>query len=96
METIQELSVIPRHNEEEYEYTSDFLEWFYYNIYREHLDNYPVISSLKQTPEYEYMHTLCKILIDMNRAKLFDDDTLIEKYTCMKEWIIYNFKSYIE
>ena len=33
--TIQNLSVEPRHDEDEYEYTSDFLEWFYYNIYRE-------------------------------------------------------------
>ena len=95
IETIEHLSITPRHEEEEYEYTSDFLEWYYYNIYKENVDNYNLLREIKLDPEYEYMDTLCKTLINMNCAKMFDDQTLIEKYEYMKEWTLRNFKTHL-
>jgi len=95
IEAIEHLSITPRHKEEEYEYTSDFLEWYYYNIYRENVENYNLLREIKLDPEYEYIVTLCKTLINMNCAKVFDDDILIEKYKYMKEWTLRNFKAHL-
>ena len=47
IETIRNLDVNPRHQGEEYEYTSDFLEWFYYNIVKENIENYDIITLIK-------------------------------------------------
>ena len=88
IETIQNLSVEPRHQEEEYEYTSDFLEWFYYNVYLEKLDNYDIIRVIKSNPEHKCIYEECKNLINVNNAKNFDDNTLMNKYENMKQWTI--------
>jgi len=88
VETIQELNTEPRHESDEYEYTSDFLEWFFYNIYKERIDNYPVIRSMSLEPEYNSMLELCTKLINVNNAKKFDDATLMYNYENMKQWTI--------
>lgn len=95
LESIQNLSIIPRHEDDEYEYTSEFLEWFYYNIYRERIDNYTILQGFEIEPEYEYMLNQCRILIDVNNAKNVDDDMLINIYNSMKQWTIDNIKKYI-
>ena len=95
IETIQDLSTIPRHKDDEYEYTSDFLEWFYYNIYREQIDNYTILQGFEMEPEYEYMLSQCQTLIDINNAKNFNDETLVNIYNNMKQWTIDNIKKYV-
>ena len=94
IDCIKNLSVVPRHQEEEYEYTSDFLEWFYHNIYLERINNYPMIEAFMLEPEYEEMYTLCELLINVNNAKQYDDNTLINNYINMKQWTINTFMKY--
>jgi hypothetical protein len=89
IETIQQLNTFPRRQEEEYEYTSDFLEWFYYNIYREQgFIAHPVLQAVSKEPDYESMREMCKTLINFNNTKNLDNDTLINKYDNMKKWIV--------
>jgi len=88
IETIKKLETTPRHQEEEYEYTSDFLEWFYYNLYREQgFMIYPILQAICDEPGYECMREQCKTLINFNTKNL-DNDTLIDKYDKMKQWVI--------
>lgn len=89
IETIQQLNTFPRRQEEEYESTSDFLEWFYYNLYREQgFMIHPVLKEVSREPEYESMREMCKTLINFNNTKNLDNDTLINKYDIMKKWIV--------
>ena len=88
--TIRNLSVEPRHEEDEYEYTSDFLEWFYYNIFKEKLDNYPIIRMIKSNPEHKCIYEECETLINVNNAKNYDNTYLRNKYENMKQWTIHN------
>lgn len=86
---IQDLQTTPRGQGEEYEYTSDFLEWFYYNIYRDHIHTkYPVLKQVTLEPEYEMMQRLCYYLINLSYAKHFTDETRINLYEDMKRWLI--------
>ena len=95
IETIQQLNTVPRHQEEEYEHTSDFLEWFYYNLYREQgFGIHPVLQSISKESEYECMRELCKTLININTAKDMDNDTLTKNYENMKQWILELIKKY--
>ena len=95
IETVQQLNTIPRHQEEEYEHTSDFLEWFYYNLYRgQGFMIHPVLNTISKEAEYESMRELCKTLININNAKTMDNETLIAKYENMKQWILELIKKY--
>jgi hypothetical protein len=86
---IEKLDITPRHEEEEYEYTSDFLEWFYYNLYREQgFDLYPVLYSVSKEPEYKMMRRLCYFLINLQYTKHFTNETRIKLYENMKQWTI--------
>ena len=95
IEKINNLKTIPRGQEEEYEYSSDFLEWFYCNLYREQgFDLYPILSEIAKEPEYECMRELCRDLINFNSAKVYDNVTLKKMYDGMKEWTLENIKKY--
>ena len=82
LKIIQELSTTPRHEGDEYEYTSDFLEWFYYNLCK---NNYLEVTN---NPEFECMREECMSLLNVNNAKNFDDLTLTNKYENMKQWLL--------
>ena len=89
IEKIKQLDITPRHEEEEYEYTSDFLEWFYYNLYREQGFNlHPVLYSVSKEPEYEMMRCLCYFLINLRYTHIFTNETRIKLYEDMKQWTI--------
>ena len=89
VEQIQQLNTSPRHQEEEYESTSDFLEWFYYNLYRENAFSlYPVLQKVSMEPEYEMMRRLCYLLINQTNTKFIDCETRIKLYENMKRWTI--------
>ena len=89
IKTIQLLNTDLRHQEEEYEYTSDFLEWFYYNLYREQGFNlHPVLYSVSKEPEYEMMRCLCYFLINLRYTHIFTNETRIKLYEDMKQWTI--------
>jgi hypothetical protein len=89
IESIQQLNTSPRRQEEEYESTSDFLEWFYYNLYREQgFIAHPILQEVCREPEYECMRELCKTLININNTKNLDNETLINKYNNMKKWTV--------
>lgn len=89
IEIIKELSTQVRAQEEEYEFSSDFLEWFYYNLYRDQgFIEYPVLKQVQLEPEYEMMKHLCYYLINVSYAKHFTDETRIKLYEDMKRWTI--------
>ena len=83
LKTIQDLSTTPRHEGDEYEYTSDFLEWFYYNLCKN-----VYVEEVTNNPEFECMREECMSLLNVNNAKNFDDLTLTNKYENMKQWLI--------
>jgi hypothetical protein len=89
IEIIQDLKTNLHRQEDEYECTSDFLEWFYYNIYRQQGFNvYPILSEISKDPEYASMCELCRMLINFFKAKELDDETLSNKYEKMKKWTL--------
>ena len=89
IEKIKQLDITPRHEEEEYEYTSDFLEWFYYNLYKEHgFNTHPVLYSVSKEPEYKMMRCLCYFLINLRYTHIFTNETRIKLYEDMKQWTI--------
>jgi hypothetical protein len=89
IEKIEQLDITPRSQEEEYEYTSDFLEWFYQNLYREQgFRQHPVLDSVSKEPEYDMMCQLCYYLINMQCTKHFDTETRVKLYSDMKRWTI--------
>ncbi len=89
IEIIQDLKTTPFREEENYECTSDFLEWFYYNIYRQQGFNvFPILAEIAKDPEYASMCELCKTLINFFKAKELDNETLSNKYENMKKWTL--------
>ena len=86
IETIKELSTCPRYQEDEYEYTSDFLEWFYYNLCK-NVDKV-TLQEITMDPEFECMREQCMLLLNVNNAKNIENDDLINKYENMKQWLI--------
>jgi hypothetical protein len=86
---IENLSTFPRRQEEDCECTSEFLEWFYYNVYRQQgFSSYPILAQISSEPEYECIHEQCRSLINFNNAKELDNETLIQKYETMKKWTL--------
>ena len=97
LEIIQNLKTTPLRQEDEYECTSEFLEWFYYNIYRqEGFDVYPILVEVSKEPEYTLMFKLCKSLINFFEAKNLDNETLSTKYETMKRLTIDSITKNIE
>ena len=93
-ETIRNLDVNPRHQGEEYEYTSDFLEWFYYSIIKEKLENNDIIALIKSNPEHINIYTECMQLLNVNIAKNYDDFTLKNKYENIRQWLFNTINEY--
>lgn len=97
VEHIKTLTTTPRHQEEEYEYTSDFLEWFYTNIYLERGgEEYPQIYSLIKEPAYNKMKELCKTLINIRSASTLDSQTMNESHNELKAWAIETLLKYAD
>jgi hypothetical protein len=89
IEIIQDLKTTPYRQEDLYECTSEFLEWFYFNIYRQQGFNvFPILAEISKDPEYNCMSEQCKTLINFFKAKEFDDNELNQKYENMKKWTI--------
>lgn len=95
IETVEQLNTQVRAQEEEYEFSSDFLEWFYYNLYRDQTHaKYPVLQQVKSEPEYAMMQRLCYYLINLSYAKHFTNETRIKLYEDMKRWLIFVIQKY--
>ena len=89
IETIRNLKTTPRNEEEEYENTSDILEWFYYHIYRK--QGFIIFPSLYQVTKdsgYESIQSQCKQLINTNNRKQTNIEDLTQHYENMKQWLI--------
>ncbi len=84
---IQSLNTTPKYQEEEYEYTSDFLEWFYTNIYLQR-GGQEYFNIIANEPGYDKMKELCKKLINIQTAKVLDSDTIHELNEELKTWTI--------
>jgi hypothetical protein len=92
---IEQLSTSPRQQEEEYEYTSDFLEWFYHNLYRKTgFNEWPTLYSVSKEPEYEMMKQLCYFLINTQYAKHLSNDTRVKLHEDIKQWTIATINKY--
>ncbi len=97
VEKIQDLDITPRRQEEEYEHTSDFLEWFYQNIYRGHgLEAYPILQKILSEPEYECMKEQCRNMININYAKNLNNEALLKAHLDMKNWVLEKINKYSE
>ncbi len=84
---IETLQTIPKYQEEEYDYSSEFLEWFYTNIYLQRGgQEYSYI--ITNEPGYDKMKELCKKLINIQTAKFLDSDTIRELNEELKTWTI--------
>lgn len=95
IEHIKTLDTTPRHQEEEYQYTSDFLEWFYTNVYLlRGGQEYPQIYSVVRDPGYDKMKELCKNLINIQSAAILDSDTIQTMHNEMKSWLVETFLKY--
>lgn len=89
IEIIRNLNTTPRNEEEEYENTSDFLEWFYYHIYRKQgFVMFPILYQVTKDSSYESIEKQCKHLIDTNNRKQTNTDNLTQNYENMKQWLI--------
>jgi len=94
-EKIEQLDTKPLNQEEEYEYSSKFLEWFYANMYRQSaFKTYPVLHSVSEDPEYRIMSNLCVMLINIQYAKCLTDQTREQIYGDMKQWLLTTIKKY--
>lgn len=92
---IEELSTSPRHQEDEYEYTTDFLEWFYRNMYKySEICIGSTLHRITAEPQYIDMLELCRRLLDVSYAKNLDDETITEANKDMKNWLISAVKAY--
>lgn len=92
---IQTLNTTPRHQEEEYQYTSDFLEWFYTNVYLlRGGQEYPQIYSVVKDPGYDKMKELCKNLINVQSASKLDNTKIHTMHSELKDWTISTFLKY--
>ena len=86
---IEELRTDPRHQEDEYEYTSDFIEWFYENLCRNTpTDESSVLYKVTQDSKFPMMREHCMNLMNVNFAKTYGDAFLISNYTTMKDWLL--------
>jgi hypothetical protein len=95
IETIQDLKTIPRRQEEEYEYTSDFIEWFYHNIYRgEGFMINPILQEISNDPEYQCIQEQCKNLININYTKTLENEQIISLNEDIKKWLINTINKY--
>ena len=97
VEYIKTLDTTPRHQEEEYEYTSDFLEWFYTNIYLERGgEEYPQIYSLVKEPAYNKMKELCAKFINKDGPGILGDYLISTYHRELKEWTIETLLKYAD
>ena len=95
IEIIQDLKTTPLRQEDEYECTSDFLEWFYYNIYRgQGFNAYPILAEITSDPDYNSIRELCKTLINFFKANQLDNETLSNNYENMKKWTLDTIQKY--
>jgi hypothetical protein len=95
VELIQNLKTSPRKDEEEYENTSDFLEWFYYHIYRKQgFVMFPILYQVTKDSEYYMIEEQCKDLINISNRKNMDNNNLEEHYKNMKQWLIDTLNKY--
>jgi hypothetical protein len=89
VETIEQLSTSPRRLEEEYEGTSDFLEWFYQHVYRQlGVNQHPILEKITHHPEYQCIQEQCLILLNISHGKNRDDATLTNEHENMKKWLL--------
>ncbi len=89
IETVQHLSTNLRKQEEEYENTSDFLEWFYHNVYRnEDFTFYPILYQIKKDSGYENMKNECRKLININYTKNIDNEFLVNSHNNLKQLLL--------
>jgi hypothetical protein len=89
IEKIIELNTSPRAQEEEYQYTSDFVEWFYQYIYRGQGYNlHPILEKITHHPEYECIQELCRNLININYAKTLDSEKIVTLNENLKKWTL--------
>jgi hypothetical protein len=92
---VQNLATTPRNQEEEYEHTSDFLEWFYQYIYREQgFIIFPILHQLTKDSSYPEIQTMCKNLINITYTKNIDNQQLINYHNNMKQWTLDTLKKY--
>ena len=97
VEYIKTLSTDPRHQGDEYEYTSDFLEWFYTNIYLEHgCQEYPHIYRVIKEPKYNNMKELCAKFIDKDGPGILGDYLINYYHRELKEWTIETLLKYAD
>jgi hypothetical protein len=97
LEKIEQLNTEPRHQEEEYEHTSDFLEWFYYNVYRGDGANiYPVLNQIVQDPEYECIQELCRNLMNVTYTKTLEEEKLVTMNQNLKQWTLSRLQKYCQ
>ena len=95
IDKIVDLDTTPLNQDEEYQFTSNFLEWFYTNMYRkEAFSKYPILYSVSKDPEYNLMCNLCTFLINIQYAKNFDNETRHKIYDDMKRWTVKAIKKY--
>jgi hypothetical protein len=89
LETIEQLNCSPRKQEEEYEYTSDFLEWFYQYVYRQQgMNLHPILEKITHHPEYQCIQEQCLTLLNISHGKNRDDATLTNEHENMKKWLL--------
>ncbi len=97
VEQIKNLSISPRHQGEEYEHTSDFLEWFYTNIYLERgCQEYPQIYWLIKEPKYNKMKELCRMFIHKDKPKVLGDYLICNYHNELKAWTIETLLKYAD
>ena len=89
IERIDQLNTTPRHQEDEYEYTSDFIEWFYENLcLNTPVDEDSTLYKVTQSPSFNEMREHCMKLMNVQYAKTQDDASLIRSYTDIKQWLV--------
>jgi hypothetical protein len=94
---IIQLDTKPRRQEDEYEYTSDLLEWMYQNIYRAKGESmYPELYLISKDPKYNTIIELCKKLMNYNYSKSLEEDVLIQKYESLKKMLLELVQQYDE
>lgn len=93
LETIQALDTFPFEEDEEYEYTSNFLEWFYKYMIRDTETNTNIIlKAILKEPEYKMMSQLCLYLINKETAQYLDRDTRYMLSDDIKHWLLMRFE----
>jgi hypothetical protein len=93
LEIIQELDTTPYGEEEEYEYTSNFLEWFYkYMIRDTDINTNIILKAISKEPEYKMMSQLCLYLINKETVQYLDRDTRQMMCDDIKHWLVMRFE----